>query len=120
MARRCGDRHRAPHLSAVTAGRGGGRTHLVAAYDQISGITLGQTTCASEAGKGGKVAAAKTLTATLDERGLLTDAVIDAGFTARELAADAPAARAGSCASRATRGSCTPASRRCLGPTCPT
>jgi predicted transposase YbfD/YdcC len=74
----------------AAADRGGGRTHLVAAYDQASGVTLGQTACASEAGKGGEVAAAKKLAATLDERGLLTGSVItvDAGFTAHELAAD--------------------------------
>jgi uncharacterized metal-binding protein len=74
----------------AAADRGGGRTHLVAAYDQASGITLGQTACASGAGKGGEVAAAKELAAALDGRGLLAGSVItvDAGFTARELAAD--------------------------------
>src|SRR3954471_3988696 len=72
------------------AARGGGRTHLVAAYDQASGVTLGQLGCAPEAGKGGEVAAALALAATLDERRLLAGSVItvDAGFTARELAAD--------------------------------
>jgi hypothetical protein len=70
--------------------RGGGRAHLVAAYDQTSGVTLGQLGCAPEAGKGGEVAAAMALAATLDERRLLAGSVItvDAGFTARELAAD--------------------------------
>jgi len=74
----------------TAAGRGGGRTHVVAAYDHASGVTLGQMPRASEDGKGGEVAAAKQLAATLDQRGLLTDAVLpaDAGFTARELAAD--------------------------------
>jgi predicted transposase YbfD/YdcC len=75
----------------VAAARaGGGRTHLVAACDHASGVTLGQVACSREAGKGGEVATAKTLAATLDERGLLTDSVFtaDAGFTARELATD--------------------------------
>lgn len=74
----------------ATAGRGGGRTHVVAAYDHASGITLGQMPCVSEDGTGGEVAAAQALAAVLDERGLLTESVItvDAGFTARELAAD--------------------------------
>jgi predicted transposase YbfD/YdcC len=78
-----------PEQVAV-ARRGGGRTHLVAALDHASGVTLGQVACAPEAGKGGEVAAAKQLAATLDERGLLADSVItgDAGFTARELATD--------------------------------
>jgi predicted transposase YbfD/YdcC len=69
---------------------GGGRTHLVAAFDQASGVTLGQVACAPEAGKGGEVAAAMALASTLDERGLLVESVVtvDAGFTARELAAD--------------------------------
>src|SRR3954452_18812396 len=74
----------------AAAGRGGGRTHLVAAYDHASGVTLGQMPCASEDGKGGEDSAAKQLAATLDQRELLLDAVLsaDAGFTARELAAD--------------------------------
>src|SRR3954469_9980516 len=75
----------------ITAARsGGGRTHLVAGYDQASGVTLGQVACSPEAGKGGETAAAVALAATLDERGLLAEAVVtvDAGFTARELAAD--------------------------------
>jgi predicted transposase YbfD/YdcC len=78
-----------PEQVAVAA-RGGGRTHLVAALDQASGVTLGQVACAAEAGKGGEVAAAKDLAAALDRRGLLAGAVLtaDAGFTARELAAD--------------------------------
>ena len=69
---------------------GGGRTHLVAAFDQASGITLGQVACSAEDGKGGEVAAAKDLAAALDARGLLTESMItvDAGFTARELALD--------------------------------
>jgi predicted transposase YbfD/YdcC len=73
-----------------TAARGGGRVHLVAALDHASGVTLGQVACSPEAGKGGEVAAAKQLAATLDERGLLAESVItvDAGFTARELATD--------------------------------
>src|SRR4051812_26237354 len=57
----------------ATARSGGGRTHLVAGYDSASGVTLGQVTCAPEAGKGGEVAAAKQLAATLDERGLLAE-----------------------------------------------
>src|SRR4051794_13127783 len=83
----------APRTTAeqvAVARRGGGRTHLVAAYDQASGVTLGQLGCAPEAGKGGEVATAMALAATLDERRLLAGSVItvDAGFTARELAAD--------------------------------
>src|SRR4051794_22263149 len=76
----------------TAARRGGGRTHLVAAFDHAGGVTLGQVACAPEAGKGGEVAAAKQLAATLDERGLLAESVItvDAGFTARELATDLP------------------------------
>jgi predicted transposase YbfD/YdcC len=78
-----------PEQVAVAA-RGGGRSHLVAAYDQASGVTLGQVACAPEAGKGGEVAAATELAAALDDRGLLAESVLtaDAGFTARELAAD--------------------------------
>jgi predicted transposase YbfD/YdcC len=74
----------------ATAGSGAGRTHLVAGYDQASGVALGQVACSPEAGTGGEVAAAKGLAAALDERGLLAGSVItvDAGFTARELAAD--------------------------------
>src|SRR3954471_4257010 len=74
----------------TAAAHGGGRTHLVAAFDHASGVTLGQVACAPEAGKGGEVVAAKQLAAGLDQRGLLADSVItvDAGFTARELAAD--------------------------------
>ena len=85
-----GSAPRATPEQFAAAARGGGRTHLVAGYDQASGVTLGQVACAPEAGKGGEVAAAKQLAATLDERGLLADSVItvDAGFTARELAAD--------------------------------
>src|SRR3954452_7378205 len=75
---------------AATARSGGGRTHLVAGYDHASGVTLGQVACVPEAGKGGEVAAAKALAVALDERGLLAESVVtvDAGFTARELAAD--------------------------------
>src|SRR3954452_16893872 len=75
---------------AAAAAQGGGRTHLVAAYDSASGGTLGQLACSAEAGTGGEVAAAKDLAATVDDRGLLADSVItvDAGFTARELATD--------------------------------
>jgi hypothetical protein len=85
-----GSAPRATPEQVASAAQGGGRTHLVAAYDHTSGITLGQVACAREAGKGGEVATAKQLAATLDDRGLLTDSVItaDAGFTARELAAD--------------------------------
>src|SRR5947208_654746 len=85
-----GSAPRATPEQAAAAAQGGGRTHLVAGYDQASGVTLGQVACAPGAGTGGEVAAAKKLAATLDERGLLTDSVItaDAGFTARELAAD--------------------------------
>jgi Transposase DDE domain/DDE_Tnp_1-associated len=74
----------------AAARRGGGRTHLVAAFDHASGVTLGQVACAPEAGKGGEVAAATTLIAALDARGLLAESVLtaDAGFTARELAAE--------------------------------
>ena len=74
----------------AAAAHGGGRTHLVAAFDHVSGVTLGQVACAPEGGKGGEVAAAKQLAAALDRRGLLAKAVVtvDAGFTARELAAD--------------------------------
>jgi Transposase DDE domain/DDE_Tnp_1-associated len=81
---------RATPEQAAAAAQGGGRTHLVAAYDHASGVTLGQLACSAEAGTGGEVAAAKELAATLDDRGLLADSVItvDAGFTARELAAD--------------------------------
>src|SRR3954447_13494317 len=83
----------APRTTAeqvAVARRGGGRTHVVAAYDHASGVTLGQLGCAPEAGKGGEVATAMALAATLDERRLLAGSVItvDAGFTARELAAD--------------------------------
>src|SRR3954449_5964300 len=69
---------------------GGGRTHLVAGYDHASGVTLGQVVCSPQAGKGGEVAAAMKLAAALDERDLLAESVVtvDAGFTARELAAD--------------------------------
>jgi predicted transposase YbfD/YdcC len=85
-----GSAPRATPEQRAAAAQGGGRSHLVAAYDHTSGITLGQVACASEAGKGGEVAAAKRLAATLDDRGLLADSVLtaDAGFTARELAAD--------------------------------
>jgi predicted transposase YbfD/YdcC len=85
-----GSAPRATPEQAAAAAQGGGRTHLVAGYDQASGVTLGQVACSPEAGKGGEVAAAKELAATLDDRGLLADSVItvDAGFTARELAAE--------------------------------
>ena len=74
----------------AVARSGGGRSQLVAAFDQASGVTLGQLACAAEAGKGGEVATAGTLIAALDSRGLLAESVItvDAGFTARDLAAD--------------------------------
>src|SRR3954451_5268139 len=74
----------------AAAASGAGRTHLVAALDHASGVALGQVVCAAEAGTGGEVAAAKDLAAALDERGLLAGSVLtaDAGFTARELAAD--------------------------------
>jgi predicted transposase YbfD/YdcC len=85
-----GSAPRATPEQVAAAGRGAGRTHLVAAYDHASGVTLGQVACPPEAGTGGEVAAAKALAATLDDRGLLTDSVLtaDAGFTARELAVD--------------------------------
>ena len=85
-----GSAPRATPEQLAAAAQGGGRTHLVAGYDHASGVTLGQVACSPEAGKGGEVAAAKELAATLDDRGLLADSVItaDAGFTARELAAD--------------------------------
>jgi predicted transposase YbfD/YdcC len=85
-----GSAPRATPEQAAAAAQGGRRTHLVAGYDQASGVTLGQVACSPEAGKGGEVAAAKELAATLDDRGLLADSVItvDAGFTARELAAE--------------------------------
>src|SRR3954452_3540243 len=85
-----GSAPRAPAEQVAVARSGGGRTHLVAAFDPASGVTLGQVACAPEAGKGGEVAAALALAATLDERGLLAESVltVDAGFTARELAAD--------------------------------
>src|SRR3954466_4785717 len=91
MASRCAARRRArrpsrspPHAAAAA------RTHLVAGCDHASGVTLGQVACSPEAGTGGEVAAAKQLAATLDERGSLAGSVltVDAGFTARELAAD--------------------------------
>ena len=85
-----GSAPRATPEQFAAAARGGGRTHLVAGYDHASGVTLGQVACSPEAGTGGEVAAAKELAAILDDRGLLADSVItvDAGFTARELAAD--------------------------------
>jgi predicted transposase YbfD/YdcC len=85
-----GSAPRATPEQVAAAARGGGRTHLVAAYDHASGVTLGQVACSPEAGKDGEVAAAKQLAAALAERGLLADSIItvDAGFTARELAAD--------------------------------
>jgi predicted transposase YbfD/YdcC len=85
-----GSAPRATPEQVAAAARGGGRTHLVAGCDHASGVTLGQVACSAEAGKGGEVAAAMTLAAALDVRGLLDEAVItvDAGFTARELAAD--------------------------------
>jgi predicted transposase YbfD/YdcC len=85
-----GSAPRATPEQVAAAAAGGGRTHLVAAFDHAGGVSLGQVACAPEAGKGGEVAAAKELAATLDDRGLLADSVItvDAGFTARELAAD--------------------------------
>src|SRR5919199_1939084 len=42
---------------AAAARSGGGRTHLVAGYDQASGVPLGQVSCAPKAGKGGEAAA---------------------------------------------------------------
>src|SRR3954453_15837406 len=91
MASRCAARRRArrpsrspPHAAAAA------RTHLVAGCDHASGVTLGQVASSPQAGKGGEVAAAKQLAATLDDRGLLAASVItaDAGFPARELADD--------------------------------
>src|SRR3954462_6948899 len=85
-----GSAPRATAEQVAVARSGGGPTHLVAAFDHASGVTLGKVACAPEAGKGGEVAAALALAATLDERGLLAESVltVDAGFTARELAAD--------------------------------
>jgi predicted transposase YbfD/YdcC len=85
-----GSAPRATPEQVAAAGRGAGRTHLVAGYDHASGVTLGQVVCVPEAGTGGEVAAAKALAVALDERGLLAESVLtaDAGFTARELAAD--------------------------------
>src|SRR3954468_17098798 len=85
-----GSAPRATPEQIAAAAQGGGRAHLVAGYDHASGVTLDQVACSPEAGKGGEIAAAKELAAILDDRGLLTDSVItvDAGFTARELAAD--------------------------------
>src|SRR3954453_4912341 len=76
----------------TAAAHGGGRTPLVAPFDHASGVTLGQVACAPEAGTGGEVVTAKQLAAALDERGLLAGSVltVDAGFTARELAAGLP------------------------------
>jgi Transposase DDE domain len=84
-----GSAPRATPEQVAAAAQGGGRSHLVAAYDQASGVTLGQVGCPPEAGTGGEVATALALAAALDDRGLLADSVItaDAGFTARELAA---------------------------------
>src|SRR3954447_13499741 len=114
-----GSAPRATPEQAATAAHGGGRTHLVAACDHASGVALGQVACSPEAGKGGEVAAALALAAALDERGLLADSVLtaDAGFTARELAAELRVLR--SCGSRATRRGGTPGSRRCPGRTGP-
>jgi predicted transposase YbfD/YdcC len=85
-----GSAPRATPEQIAVAAQGGGRTHLVAAYDHASGVTLGQVVCSPEAGKGGEIAAANELAAALDDRGLLTEAMVtvDAGFTARELAVD--------------------------------
>jgi predicted transposase YbfD/YdcC len=85
-----GSAPRATPEQVATAAHGGGRIHLVAACDHASGVALGQVVCSPEAGKGGEVAAALALAAALDERGLLADSVLtaDAGFTARELAAE--------------------------------
>src|SRR3954452_4659520 len=54
------------------------------------GTRVGQVACSPESGRGGELAAAQTLAAALDDRGLLADSVFtaDAGFTARELAAE--------------------------------
>jgi predicted transposase YbfD/YdcC len=95
-----GSAPRATPEQIAAAASGGGRVHLVAALDHASGVTLGQVPTGTgkstgdstntEAGKGGEVAAARTLIAALDERDLLAESVItaDAGFTARDLAAD--------------------------------
>src|SRR3954469_16473761 len=85
-----GSAPRATPEQIAAAAQGGGRAHLVAGYDDASGVTLDQVACSPEAGKAGEIAAAKELAAILDDRVLLTDSVItvDAGFTARELAAD--------------------------------
>jgi DDE_Tnp_1-associated/Transposase DDE domain len=80
---------RSPPEQRTAARAGAGRTPLVAGYDHASGVTLGQTACSPGAGRGGEVAAAKALAVALEERGLLAESVltVDAGFTARELAA---------------------------------
>jgi predicted transposase YbfD/YdcC len=85
-----GSASRSTPEQVAAARRGAGRTHLVAACDHATGIALGQVACSDEVGKGGEVAAARTLAAALDERGLLAEAVLttDAGFTARDLAID--------------------------------
>src|SRR4051812_20441076 len=71
-----GSAPRATAEQVAVARRGGGRTHLVAADDHASGVTLGQLGCAPEAGKAGEVATAMALAATLDERRLLAGSVI--------------------------------------------
>src|SRR3954464_9163256 len=59
-----GSAPRAAPEQAAAAAQGGGRPHLVPAYDHASGVTLGQLACSAEAGTGGEVAAAKELAAT--------------------------------------------------------
>jgi DDE_Tnp_1-associated len=49
-----GSAPRAPPEQSAAAAQGGGRTHLVAAFDHASGVTLGQVACAPEAGTGGE------------------------------------------------------------------
>jgi hypothetical protein len=91
-----GSAPRATPAQVTVARSGGGRSHLVAGYDHASGVPLGQVACPPEAGKGGEVAAARALAAALHDRGLLAESVItvDAGCTARKLAADLRARRA--------------------------
>jgi hypothetical protein len=69
-----------------------GEQPLELAYDQTSGVTLGQLGCAPEAGKGGEVATAMALAATLDERRLLAGSVITRRRVHRPRAGRRPAA----------------------------
>jgi len=117
-----GSAPRATPEPVAAAAQGGGRTHLVAAFDHASGVTLGPVPCSPGAGTGGQVATANELAAALDARGLLTESVItvDAGLTARELAADLRSAGALDPAAQGQpEDAAHPAGRRCPGPRCP-